>query len=67
MNRAHVTAFFLILWHDASHSFVVCWPAVCRSRLQAAKSWTDIRNNRYNTKNNAYNSLGSAEYVDMAS
>ncbi len=62
-------AFFLIQWHDAPHSFVVCWPgpAVCRSRLQAAKSWTDIRNNRYNTRNNAYNSLGSAEYVDMAS
>ncbi len=63
--------FFLtrIRWHDAlaPHSFVVCRPAVCqgRSRLQAAKSWTDIRNNRYNTRNLASlyhdNSLGSAE------
>ncbi len=70
MIRAHVTArraFFLIQWHDAPYNFVVCRPAVCRSRLQAVKSWTDIRNNRYNTRINAYNSLGSAEYVDVAS
>ena len=33
----------------------------------AAKSWTEIRNNMYNTRNNAYNSLRSAEYVGMAS
>ena len=70
MNWAHETArraFFLMWWHDSSHMFVVCRPAVHRSRLQAAKSWTDIQNNRYNTRNNAYNSLCLAEYVGIAS
>ena len=38
-----------------------------RLRLQAAKSWTDIRNNRYNTRNNTYNSHCSPEKVDLAS
>jgi hypothetical protein len=41
MNWAHVTAsraFFLMRWHDASHRFFVCRPAVHRTRLQAAKS-----------------------------
>jgi hypothetical protein len=35
--------------------------------LQAAKSWTDNRNNMNNTRHNAYNSLLSAEYVGFAS
>ncbi len=67
---AHVTAmraFFLMQWHDTSQRFVVCWPAVRRMWLQAAKFWTDFQNNRYNTRNNAYYSLRSAEYVDLAS
>jgi hypothetical protein len=68
MNWAHVTArraFFLIQWHDTSPRFFVCRPIVHRLRLQAAKSWTEIQNNRYNTRNNAFNS--SAEYVGVAS
>jgi hypothetical protein len=35
--------------------------------LQAAKSWTDNRNNMNNTRHNAYNSLLSAENVGFAS
>ncbi len=72
MIWAHVPArraFYLMQWHDTSHGFkfVVCWPAVSRSRLlAAAQSWSDIQNNNYNTKTNAYNSLCSAEYVDLA-
>ena len=54
-------AFFLMRWHDTSHRFFVSRPAVHRTRLQAAKSRTEIQNNRYNTRNNAYNSLNSAE------
>ncbi len=68
MNWAHVTAcraYFLMLWH--AHRFVVCPPAVHRTRLQIAKFWAEIQNNRYNTRNNVYNSLSSAEYVGMAS
>ncbi len=53
MNWACVTAsraFFLMRWHDTSHRFFVSRPAVHRTRLQAAKSWTEIQNNRYNTR-----------------
>ncbi len=70
MNWAHVTgrrAFFMMRWHDTSHRIVVFWPAVRRSMLQAAKSWTDNRKNMNNTRNNVYNSLLSAEYVGFAS
>jgi hypothetical protein len=35
--------------------------------LQAAKSWTNNRNNMNNTRHNAFNSLLSAEYVGFAS
>ncbi len=75
MNWAHVTgrrAFFLmqsLQWHDTSYRIVVCRPAVRRSMLHAAKSWTENRNNMNNTRRNAYNhdSLLSAEYVGFAS
>ena len=46
MDWAHVPArraFFFMRWHDTSHRFVVCWPAVRRSRLQAAQSWSEIK------------------------
>ncbi len=67
VNWAHLTgrrAFFLMQLCDTSHRIDVCCPAVRRSMLQAAKSWTDNRNNRNNTRNNhVYNSLLSAQYV----
>jgi hypothetical protein len=64
MNLAHVTgrrAFLLMWWQHTSHRIDGCRPAVRRSRLQAAKLRTDIQNNRYNTRNNAYNSHCSHE------
>jgi hypothetical protein len=70
MNWAHATgrrAFFLMQWHDTSHRIVVCRPAVPRSMLQAAKSWTDNQNNMNNTRHTTYNSLLSAEHVGFAS
>ncbi len=53
MDWAHVPAmkvFFLMQWHDTSHRFETCCPAVRRSRLRAAQSWSNIQNNKYNTK-----------------
>ncbi len=53
MDWAHVPAmraFFLIQWLDTSHRFNACCPAVRRSRLGAAQSWSNIQNNKYNTK-----------------
>jgi hypothetical protein len=71
MNLTHVTgrrAFFLMQWCDTSHRIdVVCCNAVRRSMLQAAKSWTDNRNNSNSTRNNVYNSLHSAQCVGLAS
>jgi hypothetical protein len=63
MNWAHVTArkvFFLMLWHDTSHRFIVCRLAVRRSRLHRTRCQIL---DRYATRNNAYDSLCSAEYV----
>ena len=54
-------SFLVDVKHDTSHRINVCRPAVRRLRLQAAKSWTEIQNNRYNTRYNAYNSLCSPE------
>ncbi len=51
MDWAHVPAmraFFLMQWHDTSHRFEACCPAVRRSRLRAAQSWSNIQNNKYN-------------------
>ncbi len=68
MNWALVTerrALFFIPWSYTIHRFVVCQPAVRRSRLQPAQSWSDNQNNQYNRKNNTYNSLRTAGYVDL--
>ena len=70
MDWAHVAAmraFFLMQRHDTSHRFDACCPAVRRSRLRAAQSWSNIQNNKYDIKTNAYNSFRSAAYyVDLA-
>ncbi len=53
MDWAHVPAmraFFLMQWNDSSHGFEARCPAVRRSRLQAAQSWSNNQNNKYNTK-----------------
>ncbi len=53
MHWAHVPAmrvFFLMQWHDASHRFEACCPAVRRQRLLAAQSWSNNQNNKYNIK-----------------
>ncbi len=55
MGWAHVPAmraFFLIQWHDTSHRFDACCPAVRRLRLRAAQSWSNIQVqfNKYNIK-----------------
>ena len=53
MDWAHVPvmrAFFLMQWHDTSHRFEACCPAVRRSRLRAAQSWSNNQNNKYNIK-----------------
>ena len=53
MDWAHVPAmraFFLMQRHDTSHRFDACCPAVCRSRLRAAQSWSNNQNNKYNIK-----------------
>ncbi len=70
MNWALVTerrVFFFIPWSDTSHRFAACQPAVLRSRLQPAQSWSDNQNHKYNRKNNTYNlnSLHRAGYVDL--
>ncbi len=53
MDWAHVPAmraFFLMQWHDTSHRFDAYCPAVRRSRLRAAQSWSNIENNKDNIK-----------------
>ncbi len=58
-------ALSFIPWSNTSHRFVVCQPAVSMSRLQPAQSWSDKQNNKYNRKNNTYNSLCTAGYVGL--
>ncbi len=51
MDWAHVPAmraFFLMQWRDVTHRFEACCPAVRRSRLRAAQSWSNNQNNKYN-------------------
>ncbi len=51
MDWTHVPAmkaFFLMQWHDTSHRFDACCPAVRRSRLRAAQYWSNNQNNKYN-------------------
>jgi hypothetical protein len=60
-------SFDLIELLSVSHEFFVHWPAEStssRSRISsAAQSWSDMRNNEYNRKNNEYNCVGSAGYI----
>ncbi len=53
MDWAHVPAmraFSLMQWRDASHRFEACCPAVRRSRLRAAQSWSNNQNYKCNIK-----------------
>ena len=56
---------FLITGLRESCRFVEHTPAVHRSRLQDAQSWSDMWNNQYNRKNNENNWFRSPAVVDL--